>query len=125
VYGNPGFMKDSEGLADLLADCRVLRKWAAERDITLDDSPDSLAPLDHALSQVSEGARRMLSMYCGLYLGTVIVRHRVGARWHVWPSGHPVVRLAPGRDLDVVAALENLGGPDQVNLSTLYRDAAR
>jgi hypothetical protein len=26
-----------------------------------------------------------------------------GARWHVWPNGHPVIQLADGRESDVVA----------------------
>ena len=40
----------------------------------------------------------------GLYLGTVIVRTVPGASWDVWPSGQPVVRLASGREIDVVDA---------------------
>ena len=40
----------------------------------------------------------------GLYLGTVIVRTVPGAVWHVLPGGTPVVGLASGRELQVVAA---------------------
>jgi hypothetical protein len=39
----------------------------------------------------------------GLFLGTVIVSAIRGAHWRLWPNGHPVVRLASGRDLDVIA----------------------
>jgi hypothetical protein len=39
----------------------------------------------------------------GLFLGTVIVATIPGARRRLRPDGHPVVRLATGRDLDVVA----------------------
>ena len=126
VHGSPGFRKDDAQLTSLLADCRQLRAWAAERKITLDDSPDSLAALDHALSPASEDRRRgQLANDCGLYLGTVIVHHRPDARWHVWPNGHPVVRLAPGREVDVVAAVQNRADTGQLNLAALYGDAAR
>jgi hypothetical protein len=29
-----------------------------------------------------------------------------GASWHVWPNGHPVVRVIPKRDIDVVDLAE-------------------
>jgi hypothetical protein len=35
--------------------------------------------------------------------GSVIVAAAAGARWRLWPDGHPVVCLASGRDLDVAA----------------------
>ncbi|TWP33981.1 DUF6278 family protein [Leekyejoonella antrihumi] len=37
------------------------------------------------------------------YLGSVIVAAAPGATWTVWPNGHPVVSLASGRDIEVVA----------------------
>jgi hypothetical protein len=33
----------------------------------------------------------------------VIVSTIHAAHWRLWPNGHPVVRLASGRDLDVIA----------------------
>jgi hypothetical protein len=125
VYGSSGFQKDSARLADHLADCRKLRAWAQERDVGLDDGPGSLAALDHALDPVSQDARRALDNDCGLYLGTVIVHHQHGAQWHVWPNGHPVVLLASGRVLDVVAAVHDQPHSGQSRLATLYADATR
>jgi hypothetical protein len=60
----------------------------------------------------------------GLYLGTVIVRNVLGARWHAWPNGHPVVRLHSGRELDVIALVGQRlrdGGPE---LLSIYSEAA-
>jgi Family of unknown function (DUF6278) len=125
VHGSPGFRNDFARLTHLLADCRNLRAWARQHEVNLDDSPDSLAALDQALSPAGEDARRRLENDCGLYLGTVIVQHQPHARWHVWPNGHPVVRLASGRELDVVAAVHDpaLGGLSR--LAVLYADAGR
>jgi hypothetical protein len=125
VHGSPGFRKDSARLTDLLADCRKLRAWAGERAVGLDDSPDSLATLDRALRPMGEDARLVLGNDCALYLGTVIVRHQPHARWRVWPNGHPVVRLASGRELDVVAAIHDRAQAGQLDLAALYDDAAR
>lgn len=125
VHGSPGFRDDLTRLTHLLADCRNLRMWAGQHKITLDDSPGSLAALDHAFSPASEDVWRRLENDCGLYLGTVIVHHRPHARWHVWPNGHPVVRLASGRQLDVVAAVHDRAHAGQSNLAALYDDAAR
>jgi SAM-dependent methyltransferase len=40
----------------------------------------------------------------------VIVATIAGARWRLWPNGHPVVRLASGRDLDVAAMASDPAG---------------
>jgi hypothetical protein len=125
VHGSPGFREDAPRLACLLADCRNLRAWAGQHEVNLDDSPGSLAALDQALSAASEDVRGRLENDCGLYLGTVIVHHQARARWHVWPNGQPVVRLASGRELDVVAAVHDQAHAGQPRLAALYVDAAR
>jgi len=125
VHGSPGFQNNTARLNDALADCRKLRAWAQERDVNLDDGPDSLPGLDRALDAAGEDALRALDLDCGLYVGTVIVRHQAGARWRVWPNGHPVVRLVSGRELDVVAAASDLLPDGKSSLATLYADAAR
>jgi hypothetical protein len=96
VHGSPGFRDDWTRLTQLLADCRNLRAWAGQHKIILDDSPGSLASVDHALSPASEDVRRRLENDCGLYLGTVIVHHRPHARWHVCPTGTPSCDSPPG-----------------------------
>jgi hypothetical protein len=125
VDGSPGFRQDSARLTDLLADCRKLRAWASERAVGLNDSPGSLATLDRALRAIGEDARLVLSNDCALYLGTAIVRPQPHAHWRVWPNGQPVVRLASGRELDVVAAIHDRAHAGQLNLVALYDDAVR
>jgi Family of unknown function (DUF6278) len=124
VHGSPGFRRDGDRLADALADCRNLRAWARERGVDLDNHPDSLARLDRALEPSTEDDRRILEMDGGLYLGTTMVRHIPGARWRIWPNGHPVVKLHSGRELDVVAIASNLAGAGESRLAVLYADAA-
>jgi Family of unknown function (DUF6278) len=51
VWGSPGFRRDGEQLADVLADCHNLRAWARARGVDLDDHPNSLARLDCALER--------------------------------------------------------------------------
>ena len=61
----------------------------------------------------------------GLYLGTVIVGTVPGASWLAWPNGHPVVDLAAGKPIDVVAMAERCLLDRSLTLAGLYADAAR
>jgi hypothetical protein len=54
----------------------------------------------------------------------VIVATIAGARWRLWPNGHPVVRLASGRDLDVAAMASDRVGKGVPLLVDVYTDAA-
>jgi hypothetical protein len=47
-----------------------------------------------------------------------------GARWHVWPNGHPVIRLVSGRDLDVVAVVSHRMRAGSRELGVVYRQEA-
>jgi hypothetical protein len=60
----------------------------------------------------------------GLFLGTVIIATIPDARWRVWPNGHPVVCLSPGRDLDVVAMAHDRVTKGAPLLATVYAGAA-
>jgi hypothetical protein len=71
---------------------------------------------------MNDETRRLLETDGGLYLGTVIVRHYPGARWHIWPNGHPVVRLPSGGDLDMVAAVSNRARTRQPGLAAFCAD---
>lgn len=123
VHGSPGFRNDFARLAYLLADCRDLRAWAEQHEVTPDGSPGSLAALDRILSLASEDVRQGLENDCGLYLGTVIVQHQPRARWLIWPNGHPVVQLATGRELDVINAVHAEAHTGQSRLADLYAGA--
>ncbi len=46
-----------------------------------------------------------------------------GARWRVWPNGHPVVRLPSNRDLDVVALANDRVRKGAPLLADVYADA--
>lgn len=97
---------DPAMLAELLGECPLLRARAADDGVELDDSAASLSALDQLVPDwrdEEEQALDRLGNDAGLYLGTVIVRTVPGANWHVWPNGHPVVRLASGREIDPVA----------------------
>ncbi|MGK5627678.1 DUF6278 family protein [Streptomyces sp. URMC 123] len=98
---------DPEGIAELLAECELLRVQAARAGLRLDDSPESLAALDQLLPRWRDEDPEELPWLgndAGLYLGTVIVRTVPGASWCLWPNGQPVVTLPSGREIDVVAA---------------------
>lgn len=96
---------DPDSLRELLRQCPRLRERAGEQGLELDDSPQSLIGLDLMSYTWGNEPRDTshLDHDAGCYLGTVLVTNLPGARWHVWPNGHPVVRLASGRDVDVVA----------------------
>ncbi|MGH3396481.1 MAG: DUF6278 family protein [Streptosporangiaceae bacterium] len=122
VWG--GSEADAGSLADTLASCPTLRSWAAARSITLDGTPGSLDALDSATATADEHGQRALDAEGALYLGTVLVRQLPGARWHVWPNGHPVIRLVSGRDLDVVAVVSHRMRAGSRELAVVYQQEA-
>jgi hypothetical protein len=109
VFGRP--RPGPEQLAVALSRCDHLRTWTRTRGFELDDTPEDLGLLDQALNELTGEARGelggparavRLGLEAGRFLGTVLVVTVPGARWRLWPNGHPVIRLPPGRDLDVV-----------------------
>lgn len=118
---------DAEGVAQLLSECELLRRQAGSAGIELEDTPGSLAALDQLLPRWRDEdpeALTWLGNDAGLYLGTVVVRTVPGAEWQVWPSGRPVVRLASGRELDVVAAGHEWALSGTPELSQVYAEAS-
>ncbi|MEU6480012.1 DUF6278 family protein [Streptomyces sp. NPDC047017] len=115
---------DPGDLADLLSSCELLRVQASEAGIRLDESPGSLEELDQLLPRWRDDAEKVswLGNDAGLYLGTVIVRTLPGAAWEIWPNGHPVVRLASGRESDVVQAGHAWAESGVPELSQLYAE---
>ncbi|MBW1596054.1 DUF6278 family protein [Streptomyces sp. JJ38] len=124
VFGSPE--PDPEGIAGLLAEAELLRGQAAQHGVRLDDSPASLEALDQLLPRWRDDPETMswLGNDAGLYLGTVLVRTVPGACWQVWPNGHPVVRLASGREVDVVAVGHDWASAGTPELSQSYAEAA-
>ncbi|MFE6356058.1 DUF6278 family protein [Streptomyces rochei] len=117
---------DAEGIGDLLADCDLLRSQALEEGVCLDDSAVSLERLDQMLPRWrgDEEILDWLGNDAGLYLGTVIVRTVPGAAWSIRPDGQPVVRLATGREFDVVASGHAWAADGAPELSQLYAEVA-
>ncbi|QKW10123.1 hypothetical protein HUT18_30700 [Streptomyces sp. NA04227] len=120
------FAEDPEGVGGLLAECELLRSQAAAAGLELDDSPASLQALDQLLPRWREDPEVLpwLGNDAGLYLGTVITRSVRGAGWHIWPGGHPVVRLASGREIRVVEAGLDWAVSGAPELSQVYAEAA-
>ena len=103
--GGQGLSADDAGtLAEMLAECALLREQAETEGVQADDSPESLAALDQVLPAWRDDPEMSAALGhdAGLYLGTVIVRTIPGATWKLLQGGRPVVRLASGREVDVV-----------------------
>ncbi|WP_328394504.1 DUF6278 family protein [Streptomyces sp. NBC_00390] len=116
----------AEAVAELLSECELLRVRAGQAGLELDDSPGSLGALDQLPPRWRDDPEELpwLGNDAGLYLGTVIVRTVPGAHWHVWPGGHPVVRLASGREISVVEAGLEWAVNGAPELSQVYAEAA-
>ncbi|MET4656438.1 hypothetical protein ABID80_000130 [Streptomyces sp. PvP037] len=115
-----------EGIAELLAECELLRSQANREGVLLDDSPASLEALDQLVPgwRDDEEASTWLGNDAGLYLGTVIVRTVPGAAWEIRADGQPVVRLTSGREFDVVDAGQEWAASGVPELSQLYAEVA-
>ncbi|MCX2926947.1 DUF6278 family protein [Streptomyces sp. NEAU-W12] len=120
-------VRDPEGLAELLAECELLRSQVARAGVRLDDSPASLEALDQLVPgswRDDEDTLTWLGNDVGLYLGTVVVRTVPGAVWEIRPDGQPVVRLASGREFDVVESGHAWAAGGVPELSQLYAEVA-
>ncbi|UGY94339.1 DUF6278 family protein [Streptomyces gobiensis] len=117
---------DADGVAQLLSECELLRAQAGTRGVELDDTAASLEALDQMLPRWRDDPEVLpwLGNDAGLYLGTVIVRTVEGARWQVWPNGQPSVRLASGREIDVVDAGHAWAASGTPELSQIYAEAS-
>ncbi|CAL9573286.1 hypothetical protein SUDANB58_04881 [Streptomyces sp. enrichment culture] len=117
---------DPEGIAGLLAECELLRSQASGDGVPLDDTAASLEALDQLVPRWRDDGEVLpwLGNDAGLYLGTVIVRTVPGAAWRIRSDGQPVVRLASGREFDVVACGLEWATSGAPQLSQLYAEVA-
>jgi len=80
-----------------------LDEWARTSGFTASRDREGLALVDAHVAawRADAEVEASLANEVGLYLGAVLVAQVPGARWHVWPNGHPVLRMRDGRDVDV------------------------
>jgi len=126
VYG-PGVPGgDTSQLGDLLGQCRRLQGWAGGHGLALTGVPEDLVRLDQAIDEWGgqPDVAGWLGNEAGLFAGTVIIGSVRGTSWALWPNGHPVVRLASGRDLDVVALAHDRVASGRPRLAAVYAGAA-
>ncbi|MEU3553416.1 DUF6278 family protein [Streptomyces fragilis] len=121
-----GDLAAAGAIAELLAECELLRAHAAGEGVELDDSPASLEALDQLAPRWRDDEETVLRLGndAGLYLGSVVVRTVPGAVWEIWPNGRPVVRLASGRELDVVETGRGWATDGSPELSHVYAEAS-
>lgn len=117
---------DPDGVAELFAECELLRARAAQGGLELDDSPASLTALDQLPPVWRDDPEELpwVGNDAGLYLGTVLVRTVPGAVWDILAGGQPVVRLASGREIDVVTAGLDWAMSGSPELSEMYAESA-
>lgn len=125
VFGSPGYAQDVDGLNELLGRWPALRSWAEGQGLALSGVPEDLQLLDQEIGeQRHDAGMTALASEVGLFLGTVIINSAAGARWWVWPNGHPAVLTASGRELDVVAMAGRRFSTGAARLADLYAGAA-
>ncbi|MFE2099718.1 MULTISPECIES: DUF6278 family protein [unclassified Streptomyces] len=124
--GGAALPADPESIAALLSECELLRSQADEAGVRLDDTPDSLEALDQLVPRWRDDAEMLpwLGSDAGLYLGTVVVRTVPGAGWEIRSDGEPVLRLASGREVEVVDAGRAWAATGVPELSQLYGEIA-
>lgn len=103
VFGPRG-SNNPESLEQLLGRNEDLASWLATEGERLERNTSGLAIVDSHIDEWREvpSIASRLSNEVGLYFGSVLVNELQGAKWHVWPNGHPVVRVASGRDVDAI-----------------------
>ncbi|MEV0413701.1 DUF6278 family protein [Streptomyces sp. NPDC050448] len=117
---------DPECVNELFSECQMLRAHARAAGLELDESPASLAAIDQLMPRWRRDPEVVpwLGNDAGLYLGTVIIRTKLGSAWQVWPNGQPVIRLTSGRELNVVESGVSWAMTGSPELSQAYAEAS-
>jgi hypothetical protein len=126
VFGGPGFADDAQSLTDLLGRHEDLTDWMSTAGADLQVSAAGLQAVD-VLMDTRRDAPALtanLANKVGLFLGTVLIHEISGAGWHIWPNGHPVIRLTTGKDFDVTALTETRVRTGHPHLTAVLDQAA-
>ena len=125
VFGAPGFADDPDGLAALLGRHERLTKWMRAAGLDLQVSAYGLQAVDAMIDhwQDDPTIAPALSNDVGVFLGDVLIHEISGSRWHVWPNGHPVIRLKGGQEIDVTAQTRTRTDKGQPHLSAALAKA--
>jgi hypothetical protein len=111
-----------------LPDSGRLTTWSFSHGVVLTDDSEGLAVLDVHLDEWYADSTHHehvdLGNDVGIYLGNVIVRNVTGARWKVWPNGHPVIAWAPDREMDVIAMVGDRLLNSRSSLASIYTSAS-
>jgi hypothetical protein len=111
-----------------LSDSGRLVRWSLSQGVVLADDPTGLEVLDLHLDEWAANPTHYehvdLGNQVGIYLGNIIVKHVTGAKWKVWPNGHPVISLASAREMDVVAMVSERLRHSGPSLTSIYASAS-
>jgi len=104
-----------------------LRQWSHDHGVVLNDDAQSLELLNAHIDEWNSDPGHYESVdipnEAGIYLGNVILKNVPGARWRVWPNGHPVIALASDRELDVTALVSDRLMRSGPSLQSIYARA--
>ena len=125
MFGAPGFADDPEGLAVLLGRHERITEWTRAAGLDLQVSASGLQTVDAMIDEWrdDESIAPALSNEVGLFLGDVLLHEVSGSHWHVWPNGHPVIRLKKGQEIDVTAQARTRASEGQPHLSATLEKA--
>ena len=126
VYGSS--LDRTDTIDGPLPDLGRLKSWSHSRGVVLADDSAGLEDLDLHLDEWSADATHHehvdLGNEVGIYLGNVIVKNVAGARWKVWPNGHPVISLTSAREMDVIAMVSDRLKNSGASLTSIYSSAS-
>ncbi|MFF4344529.1 DUF6278 family protein [Kitasatospora sp. NPDC001540] len=113
-------------MAEMYAECGLLRELADSSGVRLDDTVDSLTALDQLLPRWRDDPQvsQWLGTDAGLYLGTVIRRQVPDARWRLAADGRPLMVLGTGFELDATAIGRDWAEQGAPQLAAVYRAAS-